>query len=158
MRKKNERLYAYPVFDLPAKGMSKWSRSHGAVRGIVCLPNLHRQGRGVGVSERRKVGRRVPTRPVRIGKGSERQIVSTQAAKGAVRCGQEEGHVMSERKFLFPWLCRQTGGFFFAEGWDVVKVCPICGPLEEDEGDAFESGHCYRKLAESFFADERSKP
>src|SRR5882724_7423253 len=63
----------------------------------------------------------------------------------------------NERKFLFPWLCQRTGGFFFAEGWDVVKVCPICGPLEEDEGDAFESSHTYRKFAESFFEDERSK-
>jgi hypothetical protein len=59
------------------------------------------------------------------------------------------------RSFLFPWLCRHTGGFFFAEGFETVKVCPICGPDPEDEGDAFEAGHTYRKFAESFFADER---
>lgn len=63
----------------------------------------------------------------------------------------------NERKFLFPWLCDKTGGFFFAEDWDVVTVCPICGLLESDEGSAFESGHCKRKWAESFFADERKQ-
>jgi hypothetical protein len=66
----------------------------------------------------------------------------------------------SKRTFLFPWICRETGGFFFVEGWDVVKVCPICGPTARDreyDGNAFESGHCYRKFAESFFADERKQ-
>jgi hypothetical protein len=67
---------------------------------------------------------------------------------------------MSERKFLFPWVCHLTGGFFFVEGWDVVKVCPICGTVDRDKeysDNAFESGHCYRKYAESFFDDERVK-
>jgi hypothetical protein len=72
----------------------------------------------------------------------------------------EEEKVISDRKFLFPWLCSETGGFFFAEDWEVVRVCPICGTIERDkefDNNAFESGHCYRKYAESFFADERKQ-
>ena len=68
---------------------------------------------------------------------------------------------MSEkRNFLFPWMCRETGGFFFVEGWAAVKECPICGVIERDkeyDNNAFESGHCYRKFAESFFTDEQKR-
>lgn len=66
---------------------------------------------------------------------------------------------MAKRKFLFPWVCRLTGGFFFAMDWEPVHTCPICGKVEQDieTGSAFESGHCYRKWSESFFADERKK-
>lgn len=67
-----------------------------------------------------------------------------------------------ERKFLFPWVCKVTGVFFFVEGWQPVSYCPVCGdaPDAGESGalDAFESGHCRRKFAESFFADERAKP
>lgn len=67
---------------------------------------------------------------------------------------------MSEaRKFLFPWICIATGAFFFVEDWTPITYCPICED-EPDAGesgalDAFESGHCKRKFAESFFKDER---
>lgn len=63
------------------------------------------------------------------------------------------------RKFLFPWICTATGAFFFVEDWQPITYCPVCKDAK-DAGksgalDAFESGHCKRKWAESFFADER---
>lgn len=68
---------------------------------------------------------------------------------------------MTERKFLFPWICTATGVFFFVEGPEPLIYCPVCSH-KKDAGksgalDAFESGHCRRKFAESFFEDERRK-
>ena len=67
-----------------------------------------------------------------------------------------------ERRYLFPWVCRATGAFFFVEGWEPITYCPVCKDSadagESGALDAFESGHCYRKFSESFFPDERRKP